>query len=221
MANKPEIDPMMVVVVPLGALHLDPQNARKGNVQAIAESLKEFGQHRAIIAQKSTGRIISGNHTFLAAQALGWTHVNVFWVDDDDETALRRGLADNAVGDQAKWDDDALRELLEQTGTDIPGLDKSQVDKLFKDIEDIVPKEAIYPLLAKPGEYYDYVMFFTESELDSLFIRTLFDGKWICWKAEKRPASWSHLLPVSILREAFEKHGILGTESLDDKHTQA
>jgi hypothetical protein len=218
MADKPDIDPMKVVVVPLGALHLDPQNARKGNVQAIAESLKEFGQHRAIIAQKDTGRIISGNHTYLAAQTLGWSHVNVFWVDDDDEKALRRGLADNAVGDQAKWDDDALRKLLEATGTDVPGLDQAQVAKLFKDIEEIVPKEAVYPLLAKPGEYYDYVMFFTESELDSLFIRTLFDGKWVCWKAEKRPASWSHLLPVSVLREVFEKHGIVPEVTQDDLH---
>ena len=145
MAEKPDIDPMKVVVVPLGALHLDPQNARKGNVQAIAESLKEFGQHRAIIAQKDTGRIISGNHTYLAAQTLGWSHVNVFWVDDDDEKALRRGLADNAVGDQAKWDDGALRKLLEETGTDVPGLDQAQVAKLFKEIEDVVPKEAVYP----------------------------------------------------------------------------
>jgi hypothetical protein len=214
-----EIDPMKVEVVTLDKLHLDPQNARKGNVQAIAESLREFGQHRAIIAQKSTGRIISGNHTFLAAQTLGWSEVNVFWVDDDDEKALRRGLADNAVGDQAKWDDDALRTLLEETGTDIPGLDASQVAKLFKEIEDTVPKEAVYPLLAKPGEYYDYVMFFTESELDSLFIRTLFDGKWICWKAEKRPASWSHLLPVSVLREVFEKHGIVPEVTQDDIHS--
>jgi hypothetical protein len=218
MAEKPDIDPMKVVVVPLGALHLDPQNARKGNVQAIAESLKEFGQHRAIIAQKDTGRIISGNHTYLAAQTLGWSHVNVFWVDDDDEKALRRGLADNAVGDQAKWDDDALRKLLEETGLDVPGLDQAQVAKLFKDIEEVVPKEAVYPLLAKPGEYYDYVMFFTESELDSLFIRTLFDGKWVCWKAEKRPASWSHLLPVSVLREVFEKHGIVPEVTQDDNH---
>lgn len=215
MAN---VDPMKVVVVPLEALHLDPQNARKGNVQAIAESLREFGQHRAIIAQKDTGRIISGNHTYLAAQTLGWSTVNVFWVDDDDEKALRRGLADNAVGDQAKWDDDALRKLLEETGTDVPGLDQAQVAKLFKDIEEVVPKEAVYPLLAKPGEYYDYVMFFTESELDSLFIRTLFDGKWICWKAEKRPASWSHLLPVSVLREVFEKHGIVPEVTQDDNH---
>jgi len=217
MANKPEIDPMMVVVVPLSVLHLDPQNARKGNVQAIADSLSEFGQHRAIIAQKSTGRIISGNHTFLAAQSLGWTQVNVFWVDDDDETALRRGLADNAVGDQAKWDDDALRTLLGQTGTDIPGLDKAQIDKLFKELEDTVPKEAIYPLLAKPGEYYDYVMFFTESELDSLFIRSLFEGKWVCWKAEKRPATWSHLLPVSVLRKVFEKHGVVPEVTQNDQ----
>jgi len=213
-----DVDPMKVVVVPLEALHLDPQNARKGNVQAIAESLREFGQHRAIIAQKDTGRIISGNHTYLAAQTLGWSTVNVFWVDDDDEKALRRGLADNAVGDQAKWDDDALRKLLEETGTDVPGLDQAQVAKLFKDIEEVVPKEAVYPLLAKPGEYYDYVMFFTESELDSLFIRTLFDGKWICWKAEKRPASWSHLLPVSVLREVFEKHGIVPEVTQDDNH---
>jgi 8-oxo-dGTP pyrophosphatase MutT (NUDIX family) len=143
----------------------------------------------------------------------------VFWVDDNDEKALRRGLADNAVGDQAKWDDDALRKLLEETGLDVPGLDQAQVAKLFKDIEEVVPKEAVYPLLAKPGEYYDYVMFFTESELDSLFIRTLFDGKWVCWKAEKRPASWSHLLPVSVLREVFEKHGIVPEVTQDDIHS--
>lgn len=213
-----EIDPMKVVLVPLEALKLDPQNARKGNVKAIADSLREFGQHRAIIAQKDTGRIISGNHTFLAAQSLGWTHLNVYWVDDDDETAIRRGIADNAVGDQAKWDDDALKDLLNEVGTDVPGIDDAQLKKLFKELEDTVPKEAVYPLLAKPGEFYDYIMFFTESELDSLFIRSLFDGKWICWKAEKRPASWSHMLPVSELRKLLESKGIVPEVTQDDKH---
>lgn len=213
-----EIDPMKVVLVPLEALKLDPQNARKGNVKAIADSLREFGQHRAIIAQKDTGRIISGNHTFLAAQSLGWTHLNVYWVDDDDETAIRRGIADNAVGDQAKWDDDALKDLLNEVGKDVPGIDDAQLKKLFKELEDTVPKEAVYPLLAKPGEFYDYIMFFTESELDSLFIRSLFDGKWICWKAEKRPASWSHMLPVSELRKLLESKGIVPEVTQDDKH---
>ena len=72
---------MEVEDVALSRLHTDDRNARKGNVQAIAESLKEFGQHRAIVAQRSTGKIIAGNHTFLAAQTLGWQTVSVHWVE--------------------------------------------------------------------------------------------------------------------------------------------
>ncbi len=197
---------MDVELVAIGSLKLDDKNPRIGNVDAIAESLKEFGQHRPVVAQKRTKRIIAGNHLVLAAQSLGWSEINVVFVDDDDEKAIRRGIADNATNDLAKWDDDVLSALLEEVGSDVPGVDAKMLARLTKEIIETI--RPVYPIVAKPGEYYDYIMFFTESELDSLFIRSMFPGKWICWKAEKRPATWSHMLPVEELRKVLKDSGV-------------
>lgn len=199
-------DEMNVVQVPVTELHTDERNARKGNVQAIADSLREFGQHRAIVAQKGTGKIIAGNHTFLAAQALGWKTVGVFWVDDDDEKSIRRGIADNATGDLAVWDDKRLAELLQEVGSDVPGITSETVDRLLSEIDD-TGKDPIYPLHARPGEKYDYVVFFTESELDSLYLQSKFGEMLADWKnPQSRPRIRSKIFPVRRLREELDKN---------------
>ncbi len=105
---------MEIVKVPVEQLVLDPDNARKGDVTSILDSLREFGQHRAIVVQRTTNRVVVGNHTLKAAKMLGWTEVDVFYVDDDDTKAIRRGIADNATGDLATWDLDQLGLLVDQ-----------------------------------------------------------------------------------------------------------
>ncbi len=201
-----EMEGMQVVQVPVQELHTDERNARKGNVQAIADSLREFGQHRAIVAQKGTGKIIAGNHTYLAAQTLGWKTVGVYWVDDDEEKSIRRGIADNATGDMAVWDENRLTELLKEVGSDIPGVSADLVDKLLSDLEP-VNTEPIYPLHAKPGEKYDYIVFFTESELDSLYLQSKFGDLGADWKnPSSRPKIRSKIFKVSRLREEFDKN---------------
>ena len=77
---------------------LDLENARKGNVTSIVESLQEFGQHRPLVLQRSTNKIIVGNHTYKAAKMLGWYEIDVVFVDDDDFKSIRRSLADNCTG---------------------------------------------------------------------------------------------------------------------------
>ena len=197
---------MEVENVPLSKLTTDPRNARKGNVQAIADSLKEFGQHRAIVAQRGTGKIIAGNHTFLAAQALGWQTVSVHWVDDDDEKSIRRGIADNATGDMAVWDDKRLAELLQEVGSDIPGLSAETVDRVLADVQESGGGEPIYALHARPGEKYDYIVFFVESELDSLYLQTKFGDILADWKnPQSRPRIRSKIFPVSRLRKELDK----------------
>ena len=199
-----ESNEMNVVSVAMHELKTDSRNARKGNVQAIADSLKEFGQHRAVVVQRSTGKIIAGNHTFLAAQALGWTHVNVFYVDDDEQTSIRRGIADNATGDLAVWDDKKLAELLKDVGADIAGITSEDVDRLLNDI-DKTNTDPIYPLAARPGEKYDYIVFFTESELDALYLQSMFPDQVADWKnPQSRPKQRSKIIPVSRLRQAME-----------------
>lgn len=94
-----------------------PKNVRQGDIGAISESLKAHGQYRAIVAQRSTGHILAGNHTWKAAKALGWKEIAVHWADCDDDTALRIMLADNRANDLAMYDQQALAGLLSELST--------------------------------------------------------------------------------------------------------
>jgi hypothetical protein len=197
----------------LDELTMDDRNPRKGNVAAIIESLKEFGQHRPIVVQKGTNRIIAGNHMFQAAQSLGWETIQCVIVDDDDEKAIRRGIADNATSDLARWDDDQLKELLNEVGTDIAGVDDQLVKRLFAQI--VAENDPIYPLVPKPGEKYDYVVLFADNEIDHGFLMTFFGEKVLDWKTPSRRAQRSRILPVSVLRRLMQEHGLIPDTEAD------
>lgn len=167
---------MGVELVPIDELVLDPDNANEGDVPSIIDSLREFGQHRAIVAQRDTKKIVIGNHTWQAAKVLGWTHVSVHWVDDDDEKAIRRGIADNATGRRAKWVPEKLVMHLENVGTDIPGLDPKEVEKLLRDVgADKKPDAPVFPISPKINEKYDYVMIVVDNEIDAAWLNTRFE----------------------------------------------
>jgi hypothetical protein len=165
---------MEVVQVPLSKLKLDPVNARRGDVGAIMESLKEFGQHRPLVCKRSDGTIIAGNHTYKAAQALGWSEISVYYVDDSDEKAIRRAIADNATGEQATWDLEQLASLVAQVGADIPGLDISILDSLNAklDVDEEIKQQPTYPIVPKFSEKYDCVIIFATNEIDWQFLVT-------------------------------------------------
>lgn len=90
--------------VALSSLKPHPKNPRQGDVGAIYESIEANGFYGAVVAQKSTGHVLAGNHRMLAAQHAGAGSVPVVWVDVDDETALRIPLADNRTNDVASYD---------------------------------------------------------------------------------------------------------------------
>ncbi len=101
------------LAVPLQDLRLLKNNPRKGNVAAVIRSYRQFGQLKPIVARKSTGEIIAGNHQYLAAQELGWKEIAVVYVDVDDSTAKAYAVADNRTGELAEWDVNALIASLE------------------------------------------------------------------------------------------------------------
>lgn len=109
-------DSLRPLATPIDALVPDPNNARRGDVQAIRRSLNVFGQRKPIVARRTgtdadgrpTGVVIAGNHTLAAATDLGWSHVAVTFVDDDETTARAYALADNRTGELAGWDQDQL-----------------------------------------------------------------------------------------------------------------
>ena len=65
-------DELTQLTIPINSIENHPRNIRQGDVGAISQSLKENGQYRPIVVQKSTGYVLAGNHTLKAAKALGW-----------------------------------------------------------------------------------------------------------------------------------------------------
>ena len=126
---------MRIDMVNLADLVLDPRNARehdRRNIDEIKRSLQAFGQHAPLVVQRSTNRVLIGNGRLQAMRELGWTEAAVFFVDDDDQTAIRRALTDNRTSDLSTWNDDVLRELLDEIGAiDVPGWSQDEIDELL------------------------------------------------------------------------------------------
>lgn len=105
----------------LDRLRPHPRNPRRGDVAAIRRSIRANGWFGAVIAQKSTGHILAGNHRYLAARREGAKTVPVVWLDVDDAAALRILLVDNRTADLAGTEDESLanllRDLAEDTGS--------------------------------------------------------------------------------------------------------
>ncbi len=98
---------------PIGSLVLLPGNPRRGDVEAVAESLRRFGQRKPIVVN-ADDIIIAGNHTYQAAVLLGWTEIAVS--DISDLTATEQAayaLADNKLSDLAHYDPVALRDAVD------------------------------------------------------------------------------------------------------------
>lgn len=113
----PEIAREFAADVALSSLKLHPENARRGNVRAIAESIDANGVYKPLIVQKSTRFILAGNHTYLAAKKSKLKRIDVYFVDVDDAAARRILVADNGTARDGGFDDDKLRSLLETIGT--------------------------------------------------------------------------------------------------------
>ncbi len=132
------MSPIETETIDIDAVHPHPRNVRQGDIGAISESLKAHGQFRAITYQKSTGRILAGNHTWKAAKALGWKKIIASAKVCDDEQALKILLADNRSSDLATYDDKELMDLLKELSINDPLLQGTLYDG--DDLDDLVYK---------------------------------------------------------------------------------
>lgn len=118
-------------------LRLFSGNARRGDVDKIAQSLEVNGQYKPIVVNRGTltdtpNEVLAGNHTVMAAQKLGWASIDAVFVDVDRQTAVRIVLVDNQASDLAKNDDAALLALLGEVD-DLAGtaFEQEDVDALL------------------------------------------------------------------------------------------
>jgi hypothetical protein len=106
---------MKIETVAISVLQKDPENARKHskkNIDAIAGSLKKFGQRRPLVVWQQF--VIAGNGTLDAAQQIGWTEIEITRVPEDwtHEEARAYAIADNRTSELAEWDDYLLSNQL-------------------------------------------------------------------------------------------------------------
>ena len=117
--------------LPTSHLNLYHRNPRRGDVDAIADSLAANGQYRPVVVNRGshTGReweILAGNHTVMAVRQLAeqhpddarWQNVDCWVVDVDEDRATRIVLADNRTADLGGYDNDELLALLDSLDGD-------------------------------------------------------------------------------------------------------
>lgn len=119
---------MKVQSVKISDLTPDPSNARKHsskNLDAIASSLREFGQQRPLVVTSDLV-VVAGNGTLEAAKTLGWKEIAVTIFDSTDPARVRAyALADNRTAELAEWDAEVLYETLsdlQDVGWDVKDL---------------------------------------------------------------------------------------------------
>lgn len=121
----------------------NPRN-NDGAVEAVAESIKQFGFKVPIIVDRD-GVIVAGHTRKKAAELLGLASVPCVVADDLTPEQIKAfRLADNKTGDLAEWDFAALeKELTELTAFDVDmsafGYDESIFDASIGDVPDEIP----------------------------------------------------------------------------------
>ena len=107
---------LQIETVQIDSLTFDPTNARKHdgkNLDAIAGSLKLFGQRKPIVVTPDNV-VVAGNGTLQAAKNLGWTEITIArtprgWTW---EQIKAFALADNRTAELAEWDSAVLADQL-------------------------------------------------------------------------------------------------------------
>lgn len=123
-------------------VHLE-NNPRKGNIDAIVASYREFGQVKPIVVKDNadgTSTIIAGNHQYEAAKKLGWETIACVKFQGDTESAIAYALADNRTNELGTTDSNMLFELLGEVGEQYDNL----IDALGWDEFDLAAMEGDY-----------------------------------------------------------------------------
>lgn len=126
----------MSELVDISQLKAHPRNFRRGDVDAIKRSLVAYGQIHSVTVSSRNNVILDGNHTVMAAKALGWSNILVNWVDVDEALGLKILIAANGVHEQGSYDNDVLLSMLQEIDeADLPptGYDSNDIHRLLSD----------------------------------------------------------------------------------------
>jgi ParB-like chromosome segregation protein Spo0J len=114
-------------LVPIDSLEPFPGNPRRGDTEAVAASLRRFGQVRPILVDGA--RIVAGHHVVEAARAEGWTHISAIGNEfESEEEARAYLLADNRIPELGGFDEELLAVQLQALRENYAGTGYSKED---------------------------------------------------------------------------------------------
>ena len=128
----------------------NPRKIPQSAIDKVAASIKEFGWRQPIVVA-SDGVIVVGHSRLLAARKLGLLEVPVHVAADLTEAQCRAyRIADNRVGEEARWDDELLKLELSELGAlaDLTAFDPKELTRLG--LGEAAPQDAIPAPPASP-----------------------------------------------------------------------
>lgn len=150
------------------------KNPRKNDnaVEYVANSIKEFGFQQPIVIDKD-GVIVAGHTRYKASKKLGLEKVPCIVADDlTDEQIKAYRLADNKVGESAKWNEG----LLETELSEILNINMELFDFNLT-IDEDEEEEPEIEFTRELGEENNYIVLMFDNTVDWLQAQTLFDLK--------------------------------------------
>lgn len=113
------------LLVPIDRVRQHPDNPNNGDIEALTDSIQVNGFYTAIVADKTTGYILAGNHRYQALLGLKSDVIPVIWTDKQDAAGLRVLLADNITARLARMDREhslaIMKDLNENTDLGLAG----------------------------------------------------------------------------------------------------
>lgn len=126
---------MNIEQIQIADLRHDPKNRRthdKRNIEAIKESLEQFGQQKPIVVD-AKGKVIAGNGTLEAAAQLGWEQIAIVRTKLRGRKQREFAIADNRTGELAGWDLDGLLQDLRLPDFSVPGFGEADIKRLTRE----------------------------------------------------------------------------------------
>lgn len=127
--------------VSINSLVFDPDNARshsKDNIEAIKNSLFEFGQYLPIVVRKSNNVVLVGNGTLRAAIDLGWKEIMVVYVDVDDIQADTLSVIDNRSSELSYFDDEVINKFfyeVDEVSQKVTGFTDNEIIEIMNKLD--------------------------------------------------------------------------------------
>lgn len=142
---KRVIPPLRNFLQSLDDLVVDSNNAREHDavgIDAICDSLQEFGQRLPIIVQKQGMIVRVGNGRVLAARKLGWRFLGCFVVDESEVEAIRYSLTDNKLSDMSRFDAARLSAVLATLSASVqdlsvPGFNNEDLQRIVDSFDGV------------------------------------------------------------------------------------